>query len=553
MELEETFRNIITGKYDPNTDYNGLEFSFKTVCQMFPGPQYTLYRGCPCSIEHEFMLYWKTAAIDIDILNRVAQNITNGKCPHVEETTPAVFSNVYGIYIAAAVNTEMAILKHAEDLRPRGITYYDTACGYLFESGVFKVRPHQIAIMKDSQKTYSAYLEKLYNRPHCIDLSQRNVCYIDTSEVPKSETCSLKVCMLTDLELCVMVKNLQAFSLIARGNFRYKEIYNVLVASTADGDLNLLITVQKYIQWLFERDKFMTHLFCRLHNRIKVSLKHPATLRLIYGTEHSLKRQLLKSFDTECNKLLKTGLKAKSNRNKIIINSLKNREKEFIEVLQSNEVLMKSLHASTSTYAILHACVSFADNVGLKYLLDLGYCIDGLDQDGRTLLGYCIGHIGDLMLISSIQTGSRRLRTLELLIYENSSLRLNKSVVASAIQNEIILKSYQDYHRNNEFSLYHDWMQDPLFFPAALLIECGFPVTRDVLLMALDYDLHPAELDYLRACLDGPRRLTHMCRDVIRMSFKGRSLHTFIETSKIPSKVKDFILIRWLLDHRMPQ
>ena len=88
MELEELFRNLITGKYDPNTDYNGLEFSFKTACQMFPGPQYTLYRGCPCSVEHEFMLYWKNGTINIDILNRVAQNIINGKCPHVEETTP---------------------------------------------------------------------------------------------------------------------------------------------------------------------------------------------------------------------------------------------------------------------------------------------------------------------------------------------------------------------------------------------------------------------------------------------------------------------------------
>ena len=551
MELEETFRHLITGKYDPNTDYNGLSFSFKTVCQLFPGPQYTLYRGCPCSIEHEFMLYWKNGTIDIDILNRVAQNITNGKCPHVEETTSTMVSSVDGIYIAAAVNAEMVILKQAGVLRPRVNTLYDVAssgCGYIFESGVFRVRPHQIAIMKDSQKTYSAYLEKLYNRPDCVDRSQRNVCYVNTSEVTKSETCSLKVYTLTDLELCVMVKNPQAFSLIARGNFRYKEIYNVLVASIADGDLNVLITVQKYIQWLFERDKFMTKLFSRLHNRIQFSLKH----RLIYGTEHSLKRQLLKSFDTECNKLLKTGLKEKSDRNKIIINALKNRKKEFIEILQSNEVLMKSLHALPSTYAIVHECSAYAENVGLEYLLDLGYCIDGLDQDGGTLLGYCIGNMGDYMLLSSIQTGSR-LRTIELLIYENSSLHLNKSVVASAIRNEIMLYKLlsKKYHR--ELSLYHNWMQDPLCFPAALLIECGFPVTRDVLLMALDADLHPAEIDYLRACLDGPRRLTHMCRDVIRMSFKGRSLHTFIETSNISNKIKDFILIRWLLDHRMPQ
>ena len=33
----------------------------------------------------------------------------------------------------------------------------------------------------------------------------------------------------------------------------------------------------------------------------------------------------------------------------------------------------------------------------------------------------------------------------------------------------------------------------------------------------------------MRAYLDTPRRLTHRCRDVIRMSFKGRALHACIE------------------------
>ena len=323
-----------------------------------------------------------------------------------------------------------------------------------------------------------------------------------------------------------------------------------MVGSKADGDYNLLIAVQKYIQWLFERDEFMTQLFSRLHNQIKISLKHPATLRLIYGTEHSLKRQLLKSFDTECNKLLKTGLKAKSDRNKIIINALKNREKEFIVILQSNEVLMKPLYALPSTYAIVDERASYAEHVGLKYLLDFGYCIDGLDGYGHTPLRRCIGQFGTFTSASIQKTGFRLVNTLRLLIYENSSLHLNKSVVASAIRNDLLMyEAYQRCLGYNALPLYHDWMRDPQFLPAVLLIECGFPVTRDVLLMALDYDLHPAELDYLRTCLDEPRRLTHRCRDVIRMSFKGRSLHTFIETSEIPNKIKDFVLIRWLLDH----
>ena len=223
MDLEKAFKNLITGNYDHNTDYYGLSFSFKTACQMFPGPQYTLYRGCPCSIEHEFMLYWKNGTINIVILNRVAQNITNGKCPHAEETTPTMVSRVDGIYIAAAVDTEKAILKHAAAFRPRVNKRNDViVVPHLFESGVLRVRPHQIAIMKDSQKTYSAYLEKLYDRPDCVDRSQRDVRYVDLSRVTEAETCSAKVYILTDLELCVMMKNLHAFSIIAGGKIKYK-------------------------------------------------------------------------------------------------------------------------------------------------------------------------------------------------------------------------------------------------------------------------------------------------------------------------------------------
>ena len=151
----------------------------------------------------------------------------------------------------------------------------------------------------------------------------------------------------------------------------------------------------------------MTHLFCRLHDKIKISFRYPSTLRLIYGTEHSLKRQWLNSFDTDCNKLLKIGFKAKSNRNKIIVDALKIREKEFMNILKSNEVLMESLYALTSTYAFLHECAANDDHVGLKYLLDLGYCINGLDQNGRTPLGCCIGSIQDFMLMSSTQAGFR--------------------------------------------------------------------------------------------------------------------------------------------------
>ena len=96
------------------------------------------------------------------------------------------------------------------------------------------------------------------------------------------------------------------------------------------------------------------------------------------------------------------------------------------------------------------------------------------------------------------------------MIYENSSLDLNKSVVALAIKHKIIL--YEQYGQNqrvNELALFYDSMKITLCFPAALLIKYGFPVTRDVLTKALEDNLHPTELAYTCTCLDMPRRLTH--------------------------------------------
>ena len=120
MSLGETLRNLITNSYDPEIDYFKIKFSFETSCQMFPGTQYTLYEGCSCSIEHEFMLYYtKDGTFEEEIYNRVIQNIIAGKCPHVQDTTPIVTTSVGGIYIAAAINIEGAILKHAATFRPK--------------------------------------------------------------------------------------------------------------------------------------------------------------------------------------------------------------------------------------------------------------------------------------------------------------------------------------------------------------------------------------------------------------------------------------------------
>ena len=86
-----------------------------------------------------------------------------------------------------------------------------------------------------------------------------------------------------------------------------------------------------------------------------------------------------------------------------------------------------------------------------------------------------------------------------------------------------------------------------LEFTVPLLLECGYPATRETLEAALDRKLHPDELKFIRAYIDTPRSLKLRCRDVLKKHFKGRHLHHFVEMSPIPQSIKDFILLKTIL------
>ena len=86
-----------------------------------------------------------------------------------------------------------------------------------------------------------------------------------------------------------------------------------------------------------------------------------------------------------------------------------------------------------------------------------------------------------------------------------------------------------------------------LEFTVPLLLECGYPVTRETLEAALYRKLHPDELKFIRAYIDTPRSLKLRCRDVLKKHFKGRHLHHFVEMSPIPQSIKDFVLLKTIL------
>ena len=97
----------------------------------------------------------------------------------------------------------------------------------------------------------------------------------------------------------------------------------------------------------------------------------------------------------------------------------------------------------------------------------------------------------------------------------------------------------------------HNDLQFALNFAGPFFLECGFPASMEQLEKALDNNLHPVEREYvendIRGRLEDPKRLFIACKEILRKSFRGLKLHRFLEESNCPRKLKDFILLKSLL------
>ena len=87
-----------------------------------------------------------------------------------------------------------------------------------------------------------------------------------------------------------------------------------------------------------------------------------------------------------------------------------------------------------------------------------------------------------------------------------------------------------------------------LNFIGPFLLECGFPVTRAVLLESLERPLQPAEHGFIKDFLDCPMSLKSCCRNALRNYFKGKDIHSVMNTAGCPEKLKEFVLLEtvWL-------
>ena len=182
---------------------------------------------------------------------------------------------------------------------------------------------------------------------------------------------------------------------------------------------------------------------------------------------------------------------------------------------------------------------------------------------------------------------------LELLLYENVSLAMNNSIIASGLKRYVfrILHSAVSHDVNLirlDKSTYFDLLVeagvytiDATFHEAALdytvplLIEAGFKYDLsdiDEALKLLDESSEkggkspnqcvdetrtphhfektiPSESvkAYLQRCLSEPRSLKLRCRDVLRNHFPRRQIREYVSVVDIPKTVQDFLLLTPIL------
>ena len=106
MDAAETFRYFLTYRTIPDTGVSVNEFVFKTVFYKC-GPSYCI---CRCAYDHEILSYVSdNGDVDMETLDTLTAAIKDGYCPHASKFTDKSYLRPTGInifHIAAALDSE---------------------------------------------------------------------------------------------------------------------------------------------------------------------------------------------------------------------------------------------------------------------------------------------------------------------------------------------------------------------------------------------------------------------------------------------------------------
>ena len=556
MNTREIFRKLVTNQYMPDFDYYGHPFQFNTVSKITPYE----YCCCPCAYEHEFVDYISCSGeINEEMCAKIVESITNGHCPHVEHVSEHYIrlTRVYGIHIALAVGTLEALTSRQD--------YSIFAGGSYCRGYPFVVEPFMMPVLKEhselASKTLPFTRKQFPSQYACRSRHDSNQVVFDGLGI---------------LDICVRKQNIQLLN--AYLEIRNKTIstgsvaaaFHYILEHNLTELLDRLLEDNEWFQinynlngtakccglaYLYDRPDVLDKLL-----NIVVSAGLLET-EVDEGEGIDVKRKLQELCSIVHKKscipiLTKYNIKISDDivrpwqQADILLNTFSSfnaPHNAMILALKGDSILADKfrnsvLNKTTQFYA------DFCRNP-LGFINNLGYDVNLANSDNKLILS---------SMMETNRGGTSWRQTVELLIYENPDTSLYPSLVDSAInldRNKDFMRTHiNKYVLNVEMLMdakRHAWFGHDneanfvLNFIGPLLLECGFPLSErtGTLLESVFEHLHPTEVEYIRACLERPRKLTMICRDVLRRYFRGRMIHEFVRGEVLPKSLKDFILL----------
>ena len=606
MDVRDIFRKLTTNKYIPDFDYKNYKLSFQTV---FYTCNYK-YCCCPCAFDHEWLTYISDEPqIDEELYTKVEANLLAGKCPHVDDVISDYVreTTVYGIHIAAAAGTEKAI-KRVLTVGDGGmlssifkLTPYTVA--------ILKNNIKTTALLfKDL--SYQPQLQK--SLPRALNVVYPKHSGKNDNVIELREESLLEFCVRTANKELLKAVLMPALFCERRYKKQLVAALNMALKCNSTVCINTMIKIGKKmprqssssthiideIDWdhtideigsiiyrlvIFDKPDilekvlkaFMKDDHEREFNATVVELCATQAQGRCYKLLH--KYELLPREPCDLRQRLPYLLDLFDDFPDIMTYEL--------ETIPDLSTVFKSIlprHCVIPYYLRLLGCFYLAGLFGrksrirylteqpnivetacrpvLKWILSQDNLIDmTLYEQNETLLTFFLTHLTHRV---GHESKFYFRANLEMFLYMNSNsevnalaveycLELDENLFSKWVGEDLIMFPQRLITDAKEHSVFgqNDGSDYGLEFTAPLLLECGYSATRETLEAALDKNLHPDELKYIRAYIDTPRSLKLRCRDALKKHFKGMGLHHFVEMSAIPQNIKDFILLKTVLNY----
>ena len=574
MKLVDIFDNLVHNRYMEQFDYKA-SFKFKTV---FYNTNYS-YSCCPCAFENEFVDYiGEKGELNEEIYSKIVKSIEEEKCPHINERIPQEWKRdtcVSGLQVAIAANSDFPNIKKEDMFQTNSRS----------SAGILKLSSLSIAMNK---KRNSIFAAKMNNFVHCLTSRPENrnvftverVSYFKALVQTQDHEWVRKVLRQTD--------KLETYHELERKTQRLENYERSLIEAlryTFDHRLNELTDVMlEYIKQQPELYYNIGNLICRS----AIMYDKPDVLKQVLKDNYSPKKAT-QSKQTEATSsdeesehyldwatfhicdvlnrpgcmsvLLELGLYEESALGSIkpgnayaclftlLGNSFDNFNNEILAKLKQIPDVEKQ--AITLFRGGVHYFVDRPDLV--KAVLDLGADIALVES---TIF---------LRIVNEASLYNTQVReTVKELINANPNLEKNGTVVPLEFSKDAELLIGSNKHRKSVTGTYQTDCKEhgrfgykgdnfALNFSAPFFAECGFPVTREKLEENLRKAavVHPSIHNYIKQYIeknfDNPRTLMNQCKDLMRKHFKGQALHCYLENSDAPKSVKDFVLMRHVL------